>query len=187
MEDIGTGSELELSLEETDDDDDDEESPLRKKPRSSKSTSKSERFENKSGSSGRRAGRPPGSKNKAKNGSTKSSSAAGGHSIKQKISKSDLNKKTLKKNNIDDTENVNVPVVRENRVDLNDSTVIPESGCGSPVKENTQKASRKKLRKPETWYKIKKIQDKNFGRKYLSKNSKGEMIPRRARKLESPM
>ena len=41
-----------------------------------------------------------------------------------------------------------MPVVRENQVDLNDSTLISESGCGSPVKENTQKAARKKLRKP---------------------------------------
>ena len=92
--------------------------------------------------------------------------------------------KNAKKNNVNDTENM--PVGRENRVDLNDSTLIPESGCGSPVKENTQKASRKRLRKPETWYKNTKIKDKIFGRQYLSKNSKGEMVPRRARRPGPP-
>ena len=76
-----------------------------------------------------------------------------------------------------------MPAVRENQVDLNDSTLIPESGCGFPVKENPQKASRIRLRRPQTWYKNKKKEDKNFGRQYQSKNSNKVMVTQEAKKV----
>ena len=42
-----------------------------------------------------------------------------------------------------------MPVVQENQVDLNDSTLIPESGCGSPVKPNTQSIKEKDKKTPD--------------------------------------
>ena len=76
-----------------DDDDDDEDIPLRKKPRHFKSTPKNN---GKSGGTGRKAGRPPGSKNKQGHGQK---SAAGGHNIKKpKKSKSQLDTETLQLN-----------------------------------------------------------------------------------------
>ena len=80
-----------------------------------------------------------------------------------------------------------MPVVQENQVDLNDSTLIPESGCGSPIKENTKKASRKRLRRPETWYKNTVKKDKNVSRQYQSKNSNKVMVTREAKKVGPPV
>ena len=187
-EDIGSDEEYKLD----DDDDDDEDIPLRKKPRRFKSTPKNDSKLNKSGGSGRKAGRPPGSKNKPKNGQKNPSSAAGGHNIKKKKSKSQLNKETLQLNketlqisNVDDNENV-VAIVGQNEVDLNDSTLNPETSCGSPVKTNPRKESRKKLRRPHTWYKNKKKADKNSGVEYISKTSKNEMQIRRAKRVGPP-
>ena len=92
-------SDDEYKVDDPDDDDDDEDIPLRKKPRRFKSTPKNDgkvNKVNKSGESGgTKRGRPPGSRNKPKYGQK---SAAGGHAIKKKKSKSQLNTETLQLN-----------------------------------------------------------------------------------------
>ena len=153
-EDIGLDEEYKL---DNDDADDDEDIPLRKKPRRFKSTPKNDgkvNKYNKSGESARKPGRPPGSKNKPKYGQK---SAAGGHAIKKKKSKSQLNtetlqlnKETLQKSKVDDNENV-VAILGQNEGDLNVSTLKPGTNCGSPVKANPKQESRRKVRRPHTW------------------------------------
>ena len=177
-----------------DDDDDDEDIPLRKKPRRFKSTPKNDgkvKKVNNSGDIPRKAGRPPGSKNKQPKNGQKSAST--GHKIKKpKKSKSQLNtetlqlnKETLQKINVDDNENV-VAIVGQNEVDLNVSTLNPGTNCGSPVKANPRQESRKKVRRPETWYKFTKIKAKNDGVEYVSKNIHKEKEIRRARRVGPP-
>ena len=67
--DEGSDEEYKVDNPDDDDDDDDEDIPLRKKPRHFKSTPKNDgkvNKVNKSGESGRKPGRPPGSKNEPK-------------------------------------------------------------------------------------------------------------------------
>ena len=78
-------------------------------------------------------------------------------------------------------------IVGQNEVDLNESTRNPETSSGSPVKTNPKKESRKKLRRPKTWYKNMKIAAKNAGEQYLSKTSKKTMQVRRGRRVGPPL
>ena len=77
-------------------------------------------------------------------------------------------------------------IVGQNEVDLNESTLNPGTNCGSPVKANPRQESRKKIKRPHTWYKNFKIAAKNAGEEYISKTSKKEKKIRRARRVGPP-
>ena len=141
----------------------------------------------------RKAGRPNGAKNKKKGPKSKKGKI---HHIRQKTHKNpqitaENNQSNLLNINVDDEENtLSSPTPNENEnlvtEDLNDSTIIGETGCTSPVKKKSPKKTCKRQRNEKLWKVNVRKELRNSGKEYITKNKDGRLVTKPARKIGPP-